>query len=148
MKKTTDVEALFNAIEEDPNNYREIVQTEDANKSLGRWSLISAIHQMDHSKEAKSMHAKPTLRTLQAGLQPLTQNGSQTMLATEVEIEIVIEEKSIPGQPLSEGSFREASFIKTGLTNNAINALIVDTAHINVASSQSINSLFARLNRS
>jgi hypothetical protein len=58
MPKTNDIDGLFNAIEENPNQYQEITQFEDANKSLGRWSLISQVHMMDHSKEARSIWAQ------------------------------------------------------------------------------------------
>ena len=63
MKKTSDIESLYQTIEQNPNSYQEIVQTEQANESLGRWSLISAIHQMDDSKEAHAIHPKAAIKS-------------------------------------------------------------------------------------
>ena len=44
MKQESDVAILFDAISENPDSYQEIVQHQDAMKSLKRWPLIAAIN--------------------------------------------------------------------------------------------------------
>ena len=153
MKQTSDVESLYKTIKQNPESYQEIAQTEQANLSLGRWSLISAIHQLDHSKEAQSIHAKAAIKPAQIIRQAIEQNITQTVSASEVEIEVAIDEEARPvepppSQPLPASPILEAQVIKPVQLNRAMNALVVDTAHIKSASSESISSLFKRLKRS
>lgn len=44
MKQVNDVEILFDAMSENPDSYQEIVQHQDAQKSLARWPLIASIN--------------------------------------------------------------------------------------------------------
>jgi hypothetical protein len=153
MKQTSDVESLFKTIEQNPESYQEIVQTEQANLSLGRWTLISAIHQLDHSKEAQSIHAKAAIKPPQVRQHVIEQNITQTLAVSEVEIEVAIDEEVLtdeppPFQPLPASPILETQAIKSVQLNKAMNALVVDTAHIKSASSASISALFERLKRS
>lgn len=148
MKQKSDIESLFNTIQEDPDNYQEITQIEAANKSLGRWSLISAVHQMDPSKEAQSLHAKADLKPTKARKPASTKNIPQSTEIEEEEIEVTAQEDLVVDQPLPAIPALETQYIKPVELNKAINALVVDTAHIKSASSESISSLFERLKRS
>lgn len=64
MKQVNDVEILFDAINETPDSYQEIVKHQDAIKSLERWPLIAAINQVE------PLHA-PILRATSSTLGPI-----------------------------------------------------------------------------
>ena len=46
MKQKNDVDILFDAIDEDPNKYQEIVGYQENMKSLARWPLVVAINEV------------------------------------------------------------------------------------------------------
>ncbi|MFZ4063116.1 MAG: BcsR/BcsP family cellulose biosynthesis protein [Polynucleobacter sp.] len=153
MKKTSDIESLYQTIEQNPNSYQEIVQTEQANESLGRWSLISAIHQMDDSKEAHAIHPKAAIKSAPVHQRVVEQIITQTVSTTKEEIELATDEEVMAIEPLATrplpvSPILETQAIKPVQLNKALNALVVDTAHIKSASSEGISSLFERLNRS
>ncbi len=153
MKQISDVESLYKTIEQNPEGYQEIVKTEQANLSLGRWPLISAIHEMDNSKEAYTIHPKAAIKSAQVHQRVVEQIITQSVSTIKEEIEVTTDEEVMAVEPLATqllpvSPILETQAIKPVQLNKALNALVVDTAHIKSASSESISSLFKRLKRS
>ena len=163
MKQMNDVDVLFEAIDENPDHYQEIVQHQDAIKSLGRWPLISAINQVTPIEKAKPAKTKPAMQPSQKSVAVTEQVISEIVMLTQTqtavteEAEVItlavdevlaVEVPVVEQQPAVVNAPIEEKRIKPFHLNQLINTLVVDTAHIKSASTENISSLFERLNRS
>jgi hypothetical protein len=144
MKQISDVENLYNTIQENSHTYQDVVQTEDTQKSIKRWSLISAFYQLHDSNEANSINTKAALRHSKVRPQSLA-NNIQIPEIAKAENEIFIEEELLLSRSQLATPIIGVDFIKPVQINKKNNALAADISHIQMASSENLTSLFERL---
>ena len=152
MTQKNDVELLYSSIDANPESYQEILQDQGTAMSLKRWPLIAAIN------HATPANAFTHLESLSVALEveqiviakmdvAVIPNFTQSQIIqkvispTNVELLHKVNENAKPKKVQEEII---APLALTPLTS----AFVVDTAHINTASSDDISSIFARLKRS
>jgi len=151
MKKPNDVEALFIAIDEDPDKYQEITRDQDAVLAIERWPLIAAINQISPIHDGVAVESVVTDETGmgskknhgQTTLEIASDNKVKTIVTTS---ELLIEEKFV-GVEQSVGLNISDITIENSLRGlpPQSNVLTIDTSHIASASTEDIGSIFKRL---
>ncbi|MEI6183369.1 MAG: BcsR/BcsP family cellulose biosynthesis protein [Polynucleobacter sp.] len=161
MKQMNDVEILYDAINENPETYQEIVQHQEVMKSLERWPLIAVINQITPlevpvpreavliSSPAKMIRPAPKVAV------------SETIFIAEAlvekpSIEIPGKNNEIDDEALSIESVKTSAKVFADETlytpaieaNEKISKPTFNSRNNNRAASENISSLFERLKRS
>ena len=129
MKQMNDVEILYDAINENPETYQEIVQHQEVMKSLERWPLIAAINQIT----------------------PLEAPAPRAAVLISSQAKII---RPTPIVAVSETIFIEETLVEkpsieiTEKDNEKNSELAFNSRNNNRAASENISSLFERLKRS
>jgi hypothetical protein len=129
MKQMNDVEILYDAINENPETYQEIVQHQEVMKSLERWPLIAAINQIT-PLEAPAPRAAVLISRPAKIIRPTP------IVAVS---ETIFIEETLVEKPSIEISEKD---------NEQISEIAFNSRNTNRAASENISSLFERLKRS
>jgi hypothetical protein len=161
MKQMNDVEILYDAINENPETYQEIVQHQEVMKSLERWPLIAAINQIT-PLEAPTPRAEVLMSSPEKMIRPAPKVAVlETIfiaeaLVEEASIEISNQDHEIADEALSIESveisakvFADESLPTPAIeANEKVSELAFNSRNSNKAASENISSLFERLKRS
>jgi len=161
MKQMNDVEILYDAINENPETYQEIVQHQEVMKSLERWPLIAAINQIT-PLEAPTPRAAVLISSPVQMIRPTPKVAvSETIFIAEalvekasIEIsdndnEIVDEAPSIQSVEISAKVIADDNLSTPIIeVNEKLSELAFNSRNNNRAASENISSMFERLKRS
>lgn len=149
MKQMNDVEILYDAINENPDTYQEIVQHQEVMKSLERWPLIAAINQVA-PLEAPTPRAAMSIFSSPKALEP----KPKTIVSEAIFIEEVLIEKpsidisdeinEIDAKPFADESIATPAIE----VKEKISEFVLNSRNNNRAASENISSMFERLKRS
>ena len=149
MKQMNDVEILFDAINENPDTYQEIVQHQEVMKSLERWPLIAAINQVT-PLEAPTPRAAVSIFSSPKALEPkpkaivLEAIFIEEVLIEKPSIDIYDELNEIAAKPFADENIAAPAIeVKEKISEFALNS-----RSNNRAASENISSMFERLKRS
>jgi len=161
MKQMNDVEILYDAINENPETYQEIVQHQEIMKSLERWPLIAAINQIA-PLEAPTPRAAVLVSSPAKLFQPTPKvTVAETIFIAEVMVEkpsveisdkndeIVDDAPSIQSEEISAEVFADENLSTPAIeVNEKISEFAFNSRNNNRAASENISSMFERLKRS
>jgi hypothetical protein len=177
MKHENDVEILFDAISENPDSYQEIVQHQDAIKSLERWPLIAAINGIasnvikpssEFTKEiaiSTALESREALTEIssipqiklqkKSGLHPLASLSEVVITEKILEVREVFTsaaevERAAPEviQQASPQALEEDSIAKASETSTSKSLLALNLSGHEKIASQKISAIFDRLKHS
>jgi len=161
MKQMNDVEILFDAINENPDSYQEIVQHQEVMKSLERWPLIAALNQVIPLEAPNPRVAVSILRPIKVAESTPTVTASEAISTTDtllikskVEIpengnEITATALQVECDDILTNVQTNDGFITPAIeVNHKTSEFMTDSRQSNRASSENISSIFERLKRS
>lgn len=150
MKHENDVEILFSEINENPDSYQEIVQHQDAMKSLERWPLIAVINHVTPFEVRGHPIVAPVLKRDQDVVPQSITSVSETISITETQLintevdDLANSNKTTPHTLSTD----EAVVAPTNEVNHKTSEFVSDSRRSNKSASENISSIFERLKHS